>query len=130
MDEARIQTLEDIVVFLTDQLAMPLELQGNKDEVYSWTERTLVRFRYLWLSKKKKGLVRRYIERLTGLSHSQLTRLIKQYSKTGRIRRRQRTAKGFESKYTKADICLLADVDRVVDDLSGTAVKVFLPAGA
>jgi len=125
MDETRIQTIEDIAVFLADPLTMPLELQGDKDEVYSWVERTLVRFRYLWLSKKHKGLVRRYIERLTSLSHSQLTRLIKQYRKSGRIRRRQRTVKGFETKYTRADICLLADVDRVVDDLSGTAVKVF-----
>lgn len=125
MDESRIKTIEDITVFLSDQLAMPLKLQGNKDEMYKWLERTLVRFRYLWLGKKEKGLVRRYIERLTSLSHSQLTRLIKQYIKTGYIRRRQRTVKGFESKYTRADICLLADVDRMVDDLSGTAIKVF-----
>jgi len=125
MDETRVQTLADIEVFLTTHLAMALELHGDKDELYSWIERMLVRFRYLWLCKKEKGLVRRYIERLTGLSHSQLTRLIKQYRKTGHIRRRQRTVKGFETKYTNADICLLADVDRVVDDLSGTAIKVF-----
>lgn len=125
MDETRIKTLEEISVFLADPLAMPLELQGNKDELYTWLERTLVRFRYLWLNKKEKGLVRRYITRLTNLSHSQLTRLITQYRKSGHIRRRQRTVKGFETKYTRADICLLADVDRVVDDLSGTAIKVF-----
>jgi len=125
MDETRIQTIEDIAVFLADPLTIPLELQGNKDDVYIWLERTLARFRYLWLSKKEKGLVRRYITRLTNLSHSQLTRLIKQYRKTGHIRRRQRTVKGFETKYTKSDVCLLADVDRVVDDLSGTTVKAF-----
>jgi hypothetical protein len=47
MDETRIQTIEDIAVFLADPLTMPLELQSDKDEVYSWVERTLVRFRYL-----------------------------------------------------------------------------------
>ncbi|MFQ5356574.1 MAG: integrase, partial [Mariprofundaceae bacterium] len=39
--------------------------------------------------------------------------------------RRQRTVKGFEKKYTRVGICLLADVDRVVDDLSGSATKIF-----
>ena len=124
MDETRIQTIADIAEFLT-QPAISLELYGDKDDVYKWIERTLVRFRYLWSHKKEKGLIRRYIERLTGLSHSQLTRLIKQYRKTGHIRRRQRTVKGFATKYTKVDIRLLADVDRMVDDLSGTAIKVF-----
>jgi len=62
---------------------------------------------------------------LSGYSRQQITRLISQYRKSGRIRRRQRTVKGFERKYTPDDIQLLAMVDRLVDDVSGTTTKAY-----
>jgi len=123
MDEQRIKTIEDISAFLNGTIDTPLVLHGSKDELYSWVEDTLVRFRYLFQKKKEKGLVLRYIERLTGYSRQQVTRLVKQQKKTGRVRRKQRTAKGFEKKYTHEDIVLLATVDRVTDGVSGTTVK-------
>jgi len=43
----------------------------------------------------------------------------------GYIRRKQRIVKGFETKYTKADIRLLAEVDRLLDGVSGTTTKGF-----
>lgn len=125
MDETRIQRLEDVEQFLAGTVEDSLKLQGGKDDVYAWIERTLVRFRYLWPGKKQKGLVRAYIQCLSGYSRPQMNRLIAQYRKTGRIRRRQRTVHGFETKYTKADVRLLAEVDRLVDDVSGTTVKTF-----
>jgi len=125
MDETRIRTLEDVDQFLAGMTGASLKLQGSKDDAYAWIQHTLVRFRYMGLSKKQKGLVRRYIKRITGYSRPQMNRLIKQYYKTGHIRRRQRTVKGFETKYTRADVRLLADVDRLVDDVSGTTVKAF-----
>jgi len=125
MDESQIRTLEDVEQFLTGMPCASLQLQGSKDDGYRWIERTLVRFHYLWLGKKQKGFVRRYIQQLSGYSRQQMDRLIEQYRKTGRIRRRQRTVKGFETKYTRVDIRLLADVDRLVDDVSGTTVKAF-----
>jgi len=125
MGETRIRTLEDVAVFLDGMTETPLKLQGGKDDVYAWVERTLVRFRYLWLDKKGKGLVRAYIMRLTGYSRAQLDRLILQYRKTGHIRRRQRTVKGFETRYTREDIQMLAEVDRLTDGVSGTTAKAF-----
>jgi len=125
MDETRNRTLEDVEQFLAGTTGTPLELQGSKGDAYTWIERTLVRFRFLWLGKKQKGLVLRYIERLTGHTRQHVSKLVKQYRQTGHIRRRQRTVKGFETKYTKADIRLLADVDCIVDDASGTMVKTF-----
>jgi transposase InsO family protein len=125
MDEMHVRTLEDIERFLSGGEGIRLRVQGCKDEVYAWIERTLVRFRYLWLSKKQKGLVRRYIQALTGYSRAQATRLIEQYRQTGHLRRRQRTVAGFEAKYTREDIRLLAEVDQAVDGMSGTAIKAF-----
>jgi hypothetical protein len=35
--------------------------------------------------RRAKGLIRAYLERMTGLSRAQFTRMIKRYAKTGRI---------------------------------------------
>ena len=125
MDETRIRTLEDVEQILVGTAEASLVLQGSKDDGYAWIEHTLVRFRFLWLSKKQRGLVLRYIERLSGYTRQHVTKLVKQYRNTGHIRRRQRTVNGFAAKYTKADIHLLADMDCIVDDVSGTMVKAF-----
>jgi len=125
MDEIKIRTLEDIEQFLLEPTSSQLKLQGNTDDVYKWIERTLIRFRYHWLGKLQKGLVLRYIEQLSGYTRQHVTKLVKQQRKTGYIRHKQRAANGFTTKYTRVDIQLLAGVDRVVDDLSGTSIKTF-----
>jgi len=125
MDEIQIRTLEDIQQFLSEPTGSQLKLQGSKDDVYKWIERTLIRFRYHWLDKLPKGLVLRYIEQLSGYTRQHVTKLVKQQRKTGYIRQKQRASNGFATKYTRGDIQLLAGVDRVVDDLSGTSIKTF-----
>jgi len=125
MDEIKIRTVEDIEQFLSEPTGSQLKLQGNKDDVYKWIEHTLVRFRYPWLGKLQKGLVLRYIRQLSGYTRQHVTKLVKQQRKTGYIRRKPRTNSGFATKYTKEDIRLLAGVDRVVDDISGTSIKTF-----
>jgi len=125
MDEIQIRTLEDIQQFLSEPTGSQLKLQGSKDDVYKWIERTLIRFRYHWLDKLPKGLVLRYIEQLSGYTRQHVTKLVKQQRKTGYIRPKQRASNGFTTKYTRDDIQLLAGVDRVVDDVSGTSIKTF-----
>jgi len=60
-------------------------------------------------------LVLRYIEQLSGYTRQHVTKLVKQQRKTGYIRYKQRASNGFATKYTRADIQLLAAVDRLVD---------------
>lgn len=110
MDETQIRTLEDIRRFLAGMAETSLKLEGDKDDLYRWIEHTLVRFRYMWLGRKGRGLVLRYIERLSGYSRQQVTRLARQYRKTGRLRRHQRSTNGFATKYTRGDIARLADI--------------------
>jgi hypothetical protein len=43
----------------------------------------------------------------------QLTRLIRQYTRTGKCERRQSTRNGFRYRYTDADIRLLAELDEL-----------------
>jgi len=124
MREDEINTLDDIACFLQVELCPLMALQGSKDGVYKWLEKTLVRFRYMWLDKKQKGLVLRYIEQITGYSRQHVSKLVHAYTKTGHIRvKSRRRRQGFQSKYSREDIAALAEVDQAMDGVSGTTVK-------
>ncbi len=125
MDERKIKTIGDIAAFLAGTDRTELRLQGSKDDIYAWVERTLNRLHYGKLRKKEKGLVLRYLIHLSGYSRQQVTRLVTRHREAGHVRRRQRTTNGFKRKYTHEDIILLAEVDQVVDSTSGTTIKVY-----
>ena len=75
------------------------------------------------LSKKDKGVVIRYLIKMTGYSRQQLTRLIQKYTKTGKINWTPCRSNGFAKKYTHQDIALLAKTDELHDTPCGQAVK-------
>ncbi len=123
----RVRTLEDVRAFLTGSQA--LDFDGvDREGAYDLVRRTLVRLDYDQLGKRDKGLVKRYLEKITGLSRAQLTRLVAQYRATGRIedRRRKPPSRPFRRRYTDADIRLLARVDEGLDNMSGPATRAVL----
>ncbi len=122
MNDNEIATLEHVRQFLDGTEVLELRI-ADKDERYAWIERTLRRFRYRSLSKADRGLVLRYLERLSGYSRQQVTRLVRQYLKHGRLKRRQRTTAGFKTRYTPEDIRRLARLDELHGTLSGPATK-------
>ncbi len=76
--------------------------------------------------QRGKGVLLRYIERMTGLSRQQVTRLVAQYRKHGKLAKRQKRAtpaNGFSCHYTLADVALLAEMDVLHNTLSGPATK-------
>ena len=79
-------------------------------------------------TESDKGLVRRYLAKVTGLSRAQLTRLIGQHRETGRIEDRRGGAPAcpFERRYTRADIRLLAAVDAAMGQMSGPATRALM----
>jgi transposase InsO family protein len=79
--------------------------------------------RYRQLGKADKGLLLDFLQKVSGYSRIQVKRLVKQYLKTGKLQRRQRTVKGFSRKYTLEDIRLLAHTDELHGTLSGPATK-------
>ncbi len=91
--------------------------------MYAWTERTLVRHQYASLSRLEKGLVRRYLAHMTGLSRAQVTRLIGCYVAHGRVTVTAYQRRKFAARYTKADVELLAYVDQSHGNLSDPATK-------
>ena len=58
---------------------------ANRSQVYGWVERVLVRQEYAQQGKAGRGLLRRSIEKMTGLSRAQVTRLMARYAASGRI---------------------------------------------
>jgi hypothetical protein len=91
--------------------------------IYAWTEQTLVRHEYAGLSRAEKGVLRQYLARMTGLSRAQMTRLITSYAETGHVKAVTYQRSKFASVYTKADVELLAYVDKSHGNLSGPATK-------
>lgn len=124
-----IMTLDDLTTvdqlreFLSGTQAVAFAVIGNKDTSYHWIQGELVRFRYLSCSRSDKGIVIRYLMKVSGYSRQQLTRLVRQYRDTGRIVRIQRTVAGFAHRYTPEDIRLLAAMDERHDTPCGPAVR-------
>ena len=58
MDDSEATSLEQIRAFLAGSSEMRFAGQ-RRDEVYAWTERTLVRHEYAVLCRREKGLLRR-----------------------------------------------------------------------
>ena len=116
-------TIDQLEDFLSGTQAVAFSVISDKDACYRWIQRELIKFQYLTLARQCKGVVIRYLMKISGYSRQQLTRLIAQYRKTGRLQRRQRTVSGFKQKYTAKDIRLLADMDKRHDTPCGPAIK-------
>jgi transposase InsO family protein len=67
-------------------------------------------------------VIRAYVEKITGRSRSQITRLIRRYLDSGSVREKPyRRRQEFPVRYRDADIALLAEMDRAHERLSGPA---------
>jgi len=78
-------------------------------------ETVLVRFKYYQLKRAEKGVIRRYIEKVSGYSRAQVSRLIREYNQRGQLRKAQYRRHRFPRSYTTADIALLVRTDELPD---------------
>ena len=125
MENGERLSLEQIQAFLTGNEEIEFKA-SNRKELYAWTERTLCAQNYAGLHRSGKGLMKRYIGKVTGLSRAQLTRLIGQYAESGIVRTRQGRGQRFTARYNPGDIALLAQVDEAHETLSGPATQKIL----
>jgi hypothetical protein len=101
-----------------------IEFAGaSRQEVYDWIGKTLGEQNYFQQRKKQRGIIRSYLNRMTGISMPQLTRLLRRYRQDGRITATSGRRHRFARKYTDADVSLLAEVDKAHQWLSGPATK-------
>jgi len=122
MVRAEILSLEAMGRFLSASEEVRFEA-ADRQQLYQWVEEVLVGHQYASLGKPARGLVRRYIAKMTGLSRSQVTRLIALYTASGRVRAAVYQRRRFPERYTRADIELLAAVDEAHETLSGPATR-------
>lgn len=123
MDDSEATSLEQIRAFLAASDGTVQFAGGRREEVYRWTERTLTRHHYAALKRIEKGLLRRYIARMAGLSRAQAARLIQRYATHGHVKPTPYQRRKFPTRYTKQDVELLAYVDRSHGNLSGPATQ-------
>ncbi|MEM7494928.1 MAG: integrase [Myxococcota bacterium] len=117
-----ITTLQQITCFLDGTQEVSLSFP-SKDTRYRFVQETLAHFHYRTAAKADKGLLRRYIIRVTGYSRAQVARLITQFLQRRQIVRRHGRTGLFPTRYTPAHIKLLARTDELHGTLSGPATK-------
>jgi transposase InsO family protein len=120
--EAEKLNLEQIQGFL--EASEEVDFEGERrEEIYGWMGGVLQFHSYRQQSRRNRGLLRRYAEKLTGLSRAQVTRLIGRYLQSGEVKETRYRRHRFAQRYTRADIELLASVDEAHETLSGPATR-------
>src|SRR5579872_6141193 len=122
MEDGERQSLEQIRALVEASGEVRFHCQ-NRGELYEWVNRTLRHQDYGRLKRGGKGLVRRYIAKMTGLSRAQAARLIRSYQQGEGVKPRAYQRHRFANRYTRADIELLAVLDEAHETLSGPATQ-------
>ena len=122
MDDEQITTLDQVQRVLEGSEAIAFKGIG-REQRYRWIESVMKRFDYFGLGRKGKGLLKAYMECLSGFSRAQLTRLLTKNLLEGEIRPSRARRNRFETKYTSADKELLAQTDNAHGRLSGPATR-------
>ena len=123
MNLENLTSLDEIEGFINGTQAVAFAVAESKHERYKFVEHVLVKHSYPQLSKHGKGVIRRFIIKVSGYSRQQVTRLIKQYINHGKISFSHCTANGFQCHYTKDDARLLARTDEIHFVRNGAAIK-------
>jgi hypothetical protein len=118
-------SLEQIREFLEASEEVEFESK-NRQEVYNWMSRTLQEHSYDRQKRPVKGLLRGFLQKMTGYSRSQVTRLVRRWAEQRELRKTAYRRRRFPKQYTTADIVLLASVDEAHETLSGPATKKIL----
>ncbi len=112
-----LRTVTDLVSFLNNPVVTDVILTGTLEERSDWILERLLRFKYLTLKKKDKGIIIQYIGRMTGLAEKQVDRYIRAFKVWQRLGHTY-SRRVFPITYTREDSWLLAEVDNATGRLS------------
>ena len=127
MNETRLCTIEQIEQFLKASTQIEFSASGNGRERYDHISGVLERLDYPRRSKRERGVLLRYLQRTTGYSRAQITRLVTQWH-ANRLavipltKRYRAPAAAFARKYTAGDVALLVEMDKANEDVCGPAI--------
>ena len=127
MNEAQVRSLEQLRQVLTGTQALEFRRAQDDEGRYSWIEQVLRRLGYRQLGRADRGAVLAYLQRLSGYSRAQVTRLVARWmTNKPLVKNYRRPEHAFARRYTGADVALLAEVDRAMGTLSGPATACVL----
>jgi transposase InsO family protein len=115
-------SLAEMQEFVQGSRKLTLSLEGQA-AIYGFIEALLKAQQYRRLSRGQRGVVRRFLTKVSGLSRAQITRLIAAWMRTRQVRRRPPQRPNFPRRYSSADVVLLAEVDAAHEELSGPATR-------
>src|SRR5437016_650173 len=122
MQTAEAVSLEQIRAFLEASTEVDFKAR-IKEEIYDWVNQTLQQLHFRKLKRSARGLVRRYLSKMTGLSRAQVTLLLRLYLRGEKVQPKPYRRCRFPRRYTPADAMLLAVVDEAHGILSGPATQ-------
>ena len=127
MNEAQVRTVEQVRQVLEGTQSVEFRRAEDDEGRYAWIESVLRRFDYRRLPRVHRGPVLAYLQRLSGYSRAQITRLVSRWDGGKRLVKNYRAPEhAFARRYTSADVALLADVDRAMGTMSGPATACVL----
>ena len=127
MNEAQVRTLEQVRQVLEGTQSLEFRRAEDDQGRYAWIESVLRRFDYRQLPRAHRGPVLAYLQRLSGYSRAQVTRLVSRWDAGKRLVKKYRAPEhAFARRYTSADVALLADVDQAMGTMSGPATACVL----
>jgi transposase InsO family protein len=127
MNEGQVRTLEQVRQVMAGTQALQFRRAEDDEGRYAWIESVLHRFDYRQLPRPERGPVLAYLQRLSGYSRAQITRLVSRWTGGKRLFKQYHAPEHpFARRYTDADVALLAEVDRTMDTLSGPATACVL----
>lgn len=122
MHEAEKLNLDQIEAFL--KASEEIHFEGKtQEQIYHWIEQVMGRQPYAKQRRRARGLLRQYLQKITGLSRAQVTRLIGRYLTHGEIQPVRYRRHSFPQRFSRADVELLASVDEAHETLSGPATR-------
>lgn len=122
MNDEQLHTLAQLQAFLDGTLTVDFAVAT--DERYDFICRTVRRFGYGRLKRADKAIVLRFLERVSGYSRQQVSRLVKRGGERRQLTKRYKGSRtSFARTYTSADVLLLAHTDTLHGTLSGLATK-------
>ena len=127
MNEAQVRTVEQVRQVLEGTQALQFRAAEDDEGRYGWIDAVLRRLDYRRLGRSERGAVLAYLQRLSGYSRAQVTRLVSRWVGGQRLAKNYRAPEhAFARRYTAADVALLAEVDRAMGTLSGPATACVL----
>ena len=127
MNEAQVRTVEQVRQVLEGTQELEFRRAEDDEGRYGWIAAVLKRFDYCQLPRGDRAPVLAYLQRLSGYSRAQITRLVSRWVGGKALVKQYRAPENaFARRYTGADVALLVEVDRAMGTLSGPATKCVL----